>query len=205
MNTLQKFEARQNEKFASENNLPDFAPGDTVKVNVKIREGSRERVQAFEGVCIARSGNTGANASFTVRKISLGEGVERVFPLFSPRIESIELVRRGDVRRAKLYYLRDRRGKSARISERTTGHGMEVVDLEEKKKVSKTKKAADKKAAKKVARAENKKAEEKRKAEKAAAKEESRKAKEAEKAAAEAPAEAPADAPAEAPEAKADE
>lgn len=170
MNTLQKFEARQNEKFASENNYPDFGPGDTVKVNVKIREGSRERVQAYEGVCIARSGTTGANASFTVRKISLGEGVERVFPLHSPRIDSIELVRRGSVRRAKLYYLRDRRGKSARISERTTGHGLEVVDLEEKNKISKTKKAADKKAAKKVAREENKKAEEKRKAEKAAAK-----------------------------------
>ena len=170
MNTLQKFEARQNEKFASENNCPDFGPGDTVKVNVKIREGSRERVQAYEGVCIARSGTTGANASFTVRKISLGEGVERVFPLHSPRIDSIELVRRGSVRRAKLYYLRDRRGKSARISERTTGYGFEVIDEEEKNKVSKTQKAADKKAAKKVAREENKKAEEKRKAEKAAAK-----------------------------------
>ena len=113
--------------------------------------------------------------------------MERVFPLFSSRIESVELVRRGSVRRAKLYYLRDRRGKSARISERTTGHGMEVVDVEEKNKVSKTKKAADKKAAKKAQRVENKKAEEARKAEKAAAKEAAKKAKEAEAAADDAP------------------
>ncbi|MEZ5901937.1 MAG: 50S ribosomal protein L19 [Alphaproteobacteria bacterium] len=148
MNTLQKFEARQNEKHLAEKSIPKFSPGDTVKVNVKIREGTRERVQAYEGVCIARSGDNDVNASFTVRKISLGEGVERVFPLFSPRIDSIELIRHGSVRRAKLYYLRDRRGKSARITERTTGHGMEVVDIEEKNKVSKTKKTADKKAAK---------------------------------------------------------
>jgi len=96
---------------------PDFAPGDTLRVNVKVIEGTRERVQAFEGVCIARK-NAGVNSSFTVRKISYGEGVERVFPLHSPRIASIELVRRGDVRRAKLYYLRGRRGKAARISEK---------------------------------------------------------------------------------------
>lgn len=100
--------------------IPDFSPGDVLKVNVKIREGERERVQAYEGVCIARSGG-GINQAFTVRKISFGEGVERIFPLFSPSIESIVLVRKGKVRRAKLYYLRDRRGKSARISERTTG------------------------------------------------------------------------------------
>lgn len=199
MNTLQKFEAKQTEKFLAESNIPDFAPGDTIKVNVKIREGSRERVQAYEGVCIARSGKNDASASFTVRKISLGEGVERVFPLFSPRIDSIELVRRGSVRRAKLYYLRDRRGKKARISERTTGHGMEVVDVEEKNKISKTKKAADKKAAKKEQRAENKKAEEKRKAEKAAAKKAEADAKAAE-AKAEADAAAAAESPAEAPE-----
>ncbi len=98
--------------------VPDFAPGDTLKVNVKVIEGSRERVQAFEGVCIARK-NAGVNSNFTVRKISYGEGVERVFPLYSPRIASIELVRRGDVRRAKLYYLRGRRGKSARIAEKS--------------------------------------------------------------------------------------
>jgi len=92
-------------------------------VNVKVVEGTRERVQAYEGVVIARK-NAGVNSSFTVRKISYGEGVERVFPLYSPRIDSLELIRKGDVRRAKLYYLRDRRGKSARISERTTGHGI---------------------------------------------------------------------------------
>jgi large subunit ribosomal protein L19 len=104
--------------------MPDFAPGDTLRVNVKVIEGTRERVQAFEGVCIARK-NAGVNSSFTVRKISYGEGVERVFPLHSPRIASIELVRRGDVRRAKLYYLRGRRGKAARISEKS-GQGGET-------------------------------------------------------------------------------
>src|SRR5262252_6288402 len=98
---------------------PDFAPGDTLRVNVKVIEGSRERIQAFEGVCIARK-NAGLHSSFTVRKISYGEGVERVFPLYSPRLAGIEVVRRGSVRRAKLYYLRGRRGKSARIAEKTT-------------------------------------------------------------------------------------
>lgn len=117
MNTLQKFEASQVAKLTEGKNIPEFAPGDTVKVNVKIIEGNRERVQAYEGVCIARGGR-GINASFTVRKISYGEGVERVFPLLSPRIESIELIRRGSVRRAKLYYLRDLRGKKARITEK---------------------------------------------------------------------------------------
>ena len=97
--------------------MPDFRPGDTLQVNVKVIEGKRERVQAFEGVCIARR-NRGVNSAFTVRKISYGEGVERVFPLYSPRIDSIEVVRRGRVRRAKLYYLRGRTGKSARIAER---------------------------------------------------------------------------------------
>lgn len=193
MNTLQKFEARQTEKFLADNKIPDFSPGDTVKVNVKIREGTRERVQAYEGVCIARSGTTDVNASFTVRKISLGEGVERVFPLHSPRIDSVEVVRRGSVRRAKLYFLRDRRGKSARISERTTGHGFEVVDLDEKNKISKTQKTADKKAAKIAQRAENKIAEDKRKADKAAAKKAEADAKAAEAAAAEAAANAPAE------------
>ena len=124
MNTLQKFEQKQEALIMAEKNIPDFSAGDTVKVNVKVKEGTRERVQAYEGVCIARSGK-GLRGSFTVRKISYNEGVERVFPLLSPRIESIELVRRGSVRRAKLYYLRDRRGKSARIAERTTGHGIE--------------------------------------------------------------------------------
>ena len=105
-------------------NIPEFSAGDTLRVNVKIKEGDRERVQAYEGVCIARSGG-GLSANFTVRKVSFGEGVERVFPLYSPNLESIQLVRKGKVRRAKLYYLRDRRGKSARIAERTTGRSYE--------------------------------------------------------------------------------
>ncbi len=117
MNVLQKFEASQVAKLTEGKAIPEFAPGDTVKVNVRIVEGNRERVQAYEGVCIARGGH-GVNASFTVRKISYGEGVERVFPLLSPRIESIELIRRGSVRRAKLYYLRNLRGKKARITEK---------------------------------------------------------------------------------------
>ncbi len=124
MNTLQKFNAKQVEVNTQGKTIPDFSAGDTLRVNVKIKEGTRERVQAYEGVCIGRSGS-GMEASFTVRKISYGEGVERVFPLYSPRLESIELVRRGSVRRAKLYYMRDRRGKSARIAERKTGHGIE--------------------------------------------------------------------------------
>ena len=117
MNLLQKFEQQQLEKLPAHNKIPAFDPGDTVRVNVMVREGSRERVQAYEGVCIARR-NAGINSSFTVRKISYGEGVERVFPLYSPRLASVELVRRGTVRRSKLYYLRSRRGKSARITER---------------------------------------------------------------------------------------
>ncbi len=132
MNTVQKYEAKQFEAIQAEKTIPAFSPGDTVKVNVKVREGTRERIQAYEGVCIAKSGS-GMNASFTVRKISYGEGVERVFPLWSPRIDSIELVRRGSVRRAKLYYLRERRGKSARIAERTTGHGIEPRETRGKK------------------------------------------------------------------------
>ena len=112
--TLRKEEA---DRLLATRKVPEFRPGDTVRVNVKIKEGERERVQAYEGVCIARAGS-GINESFTVRKISFGEGVERVFPIMSPMIESIEVKRRGVVRRAKLYYLRDRRGKSARIAER---------------------------------------------------------------------------------------
>jgi large subunit ribosomal protein L19 len=125
MNELQTFEANQVAKLTEGSALPAFSAGDTVRVNVKVVEGTRERVQAFEGVCIARR-NAGVNSSFTVRKISYGEGVERVFPLYSPRLDSVELVRRGDVRRAKLYYLRGRRGKSARIAERTTGHDLQA-------------------------------------------------------------------------------
>jgi large subunit ribosomal protein L19 len=117
MNLLQTLEHEQVEKLKGKRAVPDFAPGDTLRVNVKVIEGSRERVQAYEGVCIARS-NAGINSSFTVRKISYGEGVERVFPLYSTMIAGIEVVRRGKVRRAKLYYLRGRTGKSARISER---------------------------------------------------------------------------------------
>jgi large subunit ribosomal protein L19 len=117
MNLLREIENEQVAKLSAGKQIPDFQPGDTVIVNVKIVEGERSRVQAYEGVCIGRAGS-GLNENFTVRKISYGEGVERVFPLYSPMIDSIEVVRRGKVRRAKLYYLRGRRGKSARIIER---------------------------------------------------------------------------------------
>lgn len=140
MNTLQKFEAQQLEKLKQNKEVPEFNPGDTVIVNVRVKEGTRERIQAYEGVCIARSGS-GINETFTVRKISYNEGVERVFPLWSTRVDSIELVRRGSVRRAKLYYLRDRRGKSARISERTTGHS---IEKREEKPSANTEKTAKK-------------------------------------------------------------
>ncbi|MCB9943648.1 MAG: 50S ribosomal protein L19 [Geminicoccaceae bacterium] len=117
MNIIEKIEQQQIDQLTSERAVPEFRPGDTLRVNVRVIEGNRERVQAFEGVCIARR-NRGMNSSFTVRKISYGEGVERVFPLYSPRIDSIEVVRKGKVRRAKLYYLRELRGKAARITER---------------------------------------------------------------------------------------
>jgi large subunit ribosomal protein L19 len=117
MNIIETLEQEQIARLTAERPVPEFGPGDTLKVNFKVVEGDRERVQAFEGVCIARA-SRGVNSSFTVRKISYGEGVERVFPLYSPRIVSIDVMRRGDVRRAKLYYLRGRRGKSARIAER---------------------------------------------------------------------------------------
>jgi large subunit ribosomal protein L19 len=117
MNLIKEIENEQVAKLRAGKEIPDFQPGDTVVVNVKIVEGERARVQAYEGVCIGRAGS-GLNENFTVRKISYGEGVERVFPLYSPMIESIKVVRRGQVRRAKLYYLRGRRGKSARIVER---------------------------------------------------------------------------------------
>ena len=118
MNLLQQLAAEEKARVLGDRIIPEFQPGDTLRVNVRIKEGERERVQAFEGVCIARDGG-GVNETFTVRKISFGEGVERVFPLYSTNIDSIEVVRRGRVRRAKLYYLRDRRGKSARIAEVT--------------------------------------------------------------------------------------
>ena len=117
MNIIQQYEADQVSRLSANRGVPDFAAGDTVRVAVKVVEGERTRTQAFEGVCIARS-NKGLNSNFTVRKISYGEGVERVFPLYSPLIAEIAVVRRGDVRRAKLYYLRGRSGKSARIAER---------------------------------------------------------------------------------------
>ena len=119
MNIIEQLEQEQLTKLAETRATPEFQAGDTVRVHVKVVEGSRERIQVFEGVCIARK-NNGVNSAFTVRKISYGEGVERIFPLHSPRIEEIEVVRRGAVRRAKLYYLRERRGKSARIAERAT-------------------------------------------------------------------------------------
>lgn len=124
MNVIEKLEKQEAERLLESGKvIPDFSAGDTLVVQVRITEGTRTRLQAFEGVCIARSG-AGLNESFTMRKISYGEGVERVFPLYSPLVEEIEVKRRGRVRRAKLYYLRDRRGKSARIAERTTGRGM---------------------------------------------------------------------------------
>ncbi len=118
MNLIAQLEAEQIAALGKD--IPDFAAGDTLRVGFKVTEGTRTRVQAYEGVCIGRNGGSGIGASFTVRKISFGEGVERVFPLHSPNIDSITVVRRGKVRRAKLYYLRERRGKSARIAEKTT-------------------------------------------------------------------------------------
>src|SRR5439155_8352052 len=138
MNLIQQLEKEQFDKLSASKEIPDFAPGDTVIVNVKVVEGERTRVQAYEGVCIGRSGR-GINESFTVRKISYGEGVERVFPVLSPNIESIKVVRRGKVRRAKLYYLRDRRGKSARIAEK-----METPAAKAAREVAKATKAAAK-------------------------------------------------------------
>jgi large subunit ribosomal protein L19 len=118
MNIIAALEAEELQRLVAKREVPEFEPGDTVIVNVRVKEGERTRVQAYEGVCISRKGG-GLQESFTVRKISYGEGVERVFPVHSPNIDSIKVVRRGKVRRAKLYYLRDRRGKSARIAERT--------------------------------------------------------------------------------------
>ncbi|HEY1720043.1 MAG TPA: 50S ribosomal protein L19 [Magnetospirillaceae bacterium] len=129
MTTIQTLEKEQMEKLSSGKTIPNFAPGDTVRVSVKVVEGERVRQQAYEGVVIARK-NSGLNSSFTVRKISYGEGVERVFPLYSPAVAEIEVVRRGDVRRAKLYYLRNLRGKAARISEQTTGYSAKLTAAE---------------------------------------------------------------------------
>jgi large subunit ribosomal protein L19 len=138
MNVIEEFEKNYVAELIAKRDVPDFGPGDTVRVNVKVVEGTRERVQAYEGVCIGRSGR-GLNESFTVRKISYGEGVERVFPVHSPLIASIEIVRRGKVRRAKLYYLRGLRGKAARIPERTDTRA-KAQAAEEKKRTFKFKK-----------------------------------------------------------------
>jgi large subunit ribosomal protein L19 len=127
MNVIQELEQRQLADLTSKRPVPDFGPGDTLKVNVKVVEGDRTRVQAYEGVCIARQG-AGLNEAFTVRKISYGEGVERVFPVYSPFIESIDVIRRGRVRRAKLYYLRGLRGKAARITERSDARAKKAAE-----------------------------------------------------------------------------
>ena len=129
MNIIEKLGAKEMERLVAERSVPEFGPGDTVRVSVKVVEGTRERVQAFEGVCIGRK-NAGVSSSFTVRKLSYGEGVERVFPLFSPNIVEIEVKRRGAVRRAKLYYLRGRTGKRARIAERATRRPDQVTGKE---------------------------------------------------------------------------
>ncbi|MBN7761076.1 50S ribosomal protein L19 [Nitratireductor aquibiodomus] len=147
MDIIRQLEAEQAEKIESQRKIPEFQPGDTVRVLVRITEGTRTRVQAYEGVCIARSG-AGIHENFTVRKISYGEGVERVFPIYSPLVEGVEVVRRGKVRRAKLYYLRDRRGKSARITENTSVRARRLNDsvrqaaAEEKARIEAEKRAA---------------------------------------------------------------
>ena len=146
MNIIQTLEAEQAAKLGAIRPTPDFQPGDTLIVNVKVKEGERTRVQAYEGVCIARTGG-GLNESFTVRKISYGEGVERVFPIFSPNIDSIKVTRRGKVRRAKLYYLRDRRGKSARIAERMETPAAKAARDVAKKEAKATAKASKAKPA----------------------------------------------------------
>jgi large subunit ribosomal protein L19 len=144
MDIIAQLDAEQAAKLSAGKTIPEFQPGDTVIVNVKVKEGERTRVQAYEGVCIARNGG-GINESFTVRKISYGEGVERVFPLYSPNIDSIKVVRRGKVRRAKLYYLRDRRGKAARIAEKMetpAAKAAREAAKKEAKAAAKAKKAA---------------------------------------------------------------
>jgi large subunit ribosomal protein L19 len=129
MNIMQKIEQEQMAQLVAKRAVPEFSPGDTLRVHVKVLEGQRERTQAYEGVCIARK-NAGVNSSFTVRKISFGEGVERVFPLFAPIIDKVEIVRKGRVRRAKLYYLRDLRGRAARITEEGMSSGEEAAPAE---------------------------------------------------------------------------
>ncbi len=140
MNVIEEINKEQLERLIAERPVPEFAPGDTVRVNVRVVEGERERVQAFEGVCIACKAG-GLNSGFTVRKLSYGEGVERVFPLYSPSIESIDVVRRGDVRRAKLYYLRGLTGKAARIAEKTDGYSAKLT-AQDKQRAADVKQAA---------------------------------------------------------------
>nr|WP_321442784.1 50S ribosomal protein L19 [uncultured Cohaesibacter sp.] len=151
MNIIEQLEQEQMAEVAEKRQIPEFSPGDTLRVNVRVTEGTRTRVQAYEGLCIARSGG-GLNESFTVRKISYGEGVERVFPIYSPMIDSVDVVRRGKVRRAKLYYLRERRGKSARIAEATNVRARRLNDVTKAK-------AAEQRAAVKAARAAEKEGE----------------------------------------------
>lgn len=194
MDIIRQLEAEQAAKIEAKRKLPEFQPGDTVRVQVRVTEGTRTRVQAYEGVCIARAGS-GLHENFTVRKISYGEGVERVFPIYSPLVEAVEIVRRGKVRRAKLYYLRDRRGKSARISENTGVRARKLNDAErdalnaEKARIEAEKIAAAEALAAEKAAAEA--AEKKAAEEKAAAEAAEKKA--AEAAAAEAPADAAAE------------
>jgi large subunit ribosomal protein L19 len=145
MDTIQQIEQEQIAKLTANKEIPAFAAGDTVRVAVKVVEGSRERIQAFEGVCIARK-NDGLNSAFTVRKLSYGEGVERVFQLYSPNVTGIEVIRRGDVRRAKLYYLRGLQGKRARIAERTDGYAAKIAA--EERELAAQEKAANQAAAK---------------------------------------------------------
>lgn len=155
MNIIEQLEQEQIAKLSGGREMPAFAPGDTVRVNVKVVEGERSRVQVFEGVCIART-NSGLNSSFAVRKISYGEGVERVFPLYSPSVEGVEVVRRGDVRRAKLYYLRGLTGKRARIAEKTDGYSAKLT-AQEKQEAAAIKAAANaEQKSRKAAKAEAK-------------------------------------------------
>jgi large subunit ribosomal protein L19 len=145
MNTIQEIEQEQIAKLTADRQIPEFSSGDSLRVNVKVVEGTRERVQAFEGMCIARK-NDGLHSAFTVRKISYGEGVERVFQLYSPNLDSIEVIRRGDVRRAKLYYLRGRQGKRARIAERTDGYAAKLSQAEREEAAAAKAKASAKPA-----------------------------------------------------------
>jgi large subunit ribosomal protein L19 len=155
MNIIEEIENEQREKLISEHPIPNFGPGDTLRVNVKVIEGTRERVQAFEGVCIARK-NAGLNSAFTVRKISYGEGVERVFPLHSTAIDSIEVTRRGDVRRAKLYYLRGLTGKRARITEKTDWSSTKKSDVSGSEVKTKIKTTSDEDSVKAETKGTNK-------------------------------------------------